>query len=99
MYIIECSDQSYYTGFCDDIELRVKQHEEGVYPQNYTFKRRPIKLVYFEIFTNIQLALSYEKQIKGWTKAKKKALIETNIEKLKELTICKNSTSSKRFYT
>ena len=73
-YILRCSDDSYYTGSTDDLDLRIAQHQNGVF-KGYTYKRRPIMLVWSqEMPTRIE-ALEAEKRIKGWTRAKKEALI------------------------
>ena len=84
MYILECVDNSYYTGSTIDLKRRLRQHQngEGV---NYTKKRLPVKLVYYEKFERIDRAFYREKQIQGWNKAKKKALIANNNKYLPEL--------------
>ena len=76
MYILECSDGSYYTGSTIDLELRVQQHQnaEGA---NHTKKRLPVKLVYCEEFSRIDEAFYREKQIQGWSRKKKEALIKS----------------------
>jgi histidine triad (HIT) family protein len=75
MYILECSDGTYYTGSTNNLPLRFYQHEQGE-GANYTRKRRPLKLVYFEEYPRIDEAFYREKQVQGWSHAKKKALIE-----------------------
>ncbi len=77
MYILECQDGSYYTGSTVDLKRRLRQHQNGE-GANYTKKHLPVKLVYFEKFDRIDKAFYREKQIQGWTRAKKKALIERN---------------------
>lgn len=61
-YILECSDGSYYTGSTKDLELRIRQHQNGK-GANHTKKRLPINLVYVEIFNRIDEAFQREKQI------------------------------------
>ena len=73
-YILECSDGSFYTGSTSNLELRLLQHQNGE-GSNYTKKRLPIKLIYFEEFQNIDEAFYREKQIQGWSHKKKEALI------------------------
>ena len=73
-YILECSDGSYYTGSTIDLELRLQQHQNGA-GSNHTKKRLPVKLVYMEVFTRIDEAFYREKQIQGWSRKKKEALI------------------------
>jgi len=84
MYILECVDNSYYTGSTIDLKWRLGQHQNGE-GANYTKKRLPVKLVYYEEFERIDRAFYREKQIQGWSKAKKKALITRNNESLLEL--------------
>ena len=92
MYILECADGSYYTGSTNDIDLRLKQHQAGE-GANHTKKRLPVKLVYFEHFQRVDEAFYREKQVQGWSRKKKEALIEGMPEKLHELAKCLNETS------
>ena len=73
------------------------EHESGINPDCYTFQRRPIELVFYEEYDNPDLAIEYEKKIKGWTRKKKEALINGNRDILPSLSECRNSTSHK-FY-
>ena len=75
MYILECSDGSYYTGSTKDLELRLQQHNHGE-GANHTKKRLPVKLVYYEEFQRIDEAFQREKQVQGWGRTKKEALIK-----------------------
>ncbi len=95
MYILECSDGSYYTGSTKDLERRIKQHENGE-GANHTKKRLPVKLVYFEEFTRIDWAFNREKQVQGWSRKKKEALMNGEFEKLHEFAECKNETHYKK---
>jgi putative endonuclease len=97
VYILECSDNSYYVGVTNDVEARVEEHNSGLDKASYTHSRRPVKLVYEKLFFNPLDAIEYEKKLKGWSRAKKQALIENNIEKLKELSECGNKTSHKHY--
>ena len=97
VYILKCSDHSYYTGITSDIDKRIKEHESGKHTDSYTFSRRPLELVYFEQSSNPITAISREKQIKGWTRKKKEALIAENYDLLKELSACLNLTSYKNY--
>jgi len=74
MYILKCFDESYYTGSTLDIEKRILEHQNGV-GANYTAKRLPVQLVYYEEYHRIDLAFYREKQIQGWSRKKKEALI------------------------
>ena len=96
MYILECADGSYYTGSTKDLELRFKQHQNGN-GANHTKARLPVKLVYFEEFKRIDEAFYREKQVQGWRRDKKEALINNQPEKLHELARCLNETHSGGF--
>ncbi len=84
MYILECADNGYYTGSTINLKRRIKQHQNGE-GSNYTRKRLPVKLVYFEEYDRIENAFYREKQIQGWSRAKKKALISNNKIKISAL--------------
>ena len=84
MYILKCADGTYYTGSTKYLHLRVQQHQNGE-GANYTKKRRPVKLVYYEVFNRIDKAFYREKQVQGWSQKKKQALINGNLEELKQL--------------
>jgi len=94
VYILKCSDGSYYTGVTNDIERRLYEHQEGLIEGCYTHNRRPVKLVYIEESSDIISVISREKQIKGWTRSKKEALIRGDYGKLSELSRRHPSTGS-----
>ena len=76
VYILECFDGSSYTGSTVDTNKRLWHHEQGVDPKAYTYSRRPVKLVWIsEEVKHYYDALRWERQIKGWNRAKKQALI------------------------
>jgi putative endonuclease len=81
VYILRCSDGSYYTGHTDDIEKRISEHKHGIFPC-YTKKRLPIEVVHVETFGTRVDALSAERRIKGWKRVKKDALIRKDWERL-----------------
>ena len=81
MYILKCVDGSYYTGSTIDLERRLLQHQNGK-GANYTKKRLPVELVYFEEYNRISDAFYREKQVQGWSRKKKEALIQGNYEDL-----------------
>ena len=85
VYILKCSDKTYYTGITSNIEKRMFEHNQGKHRDSYTYSRRPISLVFFAEFTDINLAIQTEKQIKKWSKAKKEALINNEFDKLTNL--------------
>jgi putative endonuclease len=96
MYILECSDGSYYTGSTTDLERRLAQHQNGE-GANHTKKRLPVKLVYFEEYSRIDEAFYREKQVQGWSRKKKEALIKGMPEKLHELAKCMNESSHQNY--
>jgi putative endonuclease len=85
VYILLCRDNSYYTGITNDLERRFEEHSSGVNLACYTYKRRPLKLVYHERFPDVNQAIDFEKQVKGWRRAKKEALINGEWHLLPEL--------------
>jgi len=96
MYILKCADGSYYTGSTNNLEFRFAQHQarEGA---NYTKSRLPVKLVYYEEYPSVDVAFYREKQVQGWSRKKKDALIERMPEKLKKLAECINETHCKNY--
>ena len=82
VYILKCSDKTYYTGVTGDLIKRVEEHKKGTYNDSYTFKRRPLELVFYAEFTDINIAIEKEKQIKKWSKRKKEALINGDFKAL-----------------
>ena len=96
VYILRCHDDSFYTGVTNDLERRLIQHDTGANIKCYTYDKRPLELFYFEHTTSIHAAINREKQIKGWSRRKKRALIEENIGRLKQFSFCVNRTNSKR---
>jgi len=86
MYILECSDGSYYTGSTKYLEKRFQQHQAGE-GANHTKKRLPVKLLYYEEYQRIDEAFYREKQVQGWSRKKKEALINGEFGKLPELAV------------
>jgi predicted GIY-YIG superfamily endonuclease len=75
VYILKCSDGSYYTGHTDNLDRRIAQHLNGEISTCYTFNRRPLELVFSHEFPTREEALDSEQQIKGWSRKKKEAMI------------------------
>ena len=84
MYILKCADGSYYTGSTTDLQRRLLQHQRGE-GANYTKKHLPVELVYYEEYKQIDEAFYREKQVQGWTRKKKEALINGRMEELPQL--------------
>src|SRR5664279_4134115 len=82
VYILLCSDGSYYTGVTAHLKVRISAHQNGKDSKSYTFSRRPIKLIYLECYISAYKAIRREKQIKGWTRSKKEALIAGDTDQL-----------------
>jgi putative endonuclease len=97
VYILECSDHSYYVGFTSKLEYRVWQHQTGFFPKCYTYNRRPVVLVYSLEFYRAMPGIRFEKQVKGWSRKKKEALIKGDLDLLKILAECNNASSHKNF--
>lgn len=91
MYILECVDGSYYTGSTTDLERRLWQHQNGL-GANHTAKRLPVKLVYCEFYDRVSDAFYREKQVQGWSRKKKQALIAEDTNLLHQLAECQNET-------
>jgi putative endonuclease len=86
VYILQCSDGSYYTGITRrEVEERVSEHAQGLDSTCYTFSRRPVSVVFSASFERVDEAVSFERQIKGWSRAKKEALIRGDYEALPRL--------------
>ena len=83
-YIVRCSDASSYVGHTDDLEKRISDHSSGGLSA-YTRKRRPVRLVLAAEFYTREESLARERQLQGWSRAKKEALIAGNWERLKLL--------------
>ena len=69
-YIVRCRDASYYVGHTDDLDERIADHNDGQF-SSYTRKRRPVRLVFVEEFQTREEALARERQLQGWSRAKK----------------------------
>jgi len=75
VYIVQCRDGLYYTGVTNDVDRRIAEHNSGVDQGCFTYIRRPVQLKYTEHFQNIEHAIAWEKQLKGWSRKKKEALL------------------------
>ena len=84
VYLLRCADESYYVGHTDNLELRLAQHPAGDLG-GYTKTRRPLRLVYSESFGTRDDAFAAERQLKGWSRKKKDALIAGDWDRLRSL--------------
>ena len=84
VYLLRCADGSYYAGHTDNLEQRIEQHRSGELG-GHTSRRRPVDLVYSELFPTRDEAFAAEQQIKGWSRKKKEALIRGDRDRLRSL--------------
>lgn len=92
VYILRCANGSYYTGSTTDLEKRIWQHQNGE-GANFTKAHLPIELVYVEEFPRIDEAFCREKQIQGWSRKKKEALINGDFDELQKLAKSKGAST------
>ena len=92
VYMLRCGDNSYYTGQTDDMDLRLQQHDTG--KVGYTSTRKPVVLIWQGEFETREAAIAFEQQIKGWSRAKKEALIQGDWAQVKVLAKSKTSARS-----
>lgn len=85
VYILKCTDNSYYIGITNDVTRRVNEHNDGINLMCYTYNRRPVELVFSSKFNDVNQAIGFEKQLKGWSRKKKEAVINGNWNLLPEL--------------
>jgi len=90
MYVLQCNDNSFYVGSCWDLATRIDQHIQG-FGCDYTAKRKPVKLVHAELFDRRDEAWEREKQVQGWSRAKRIALIEGRLGALPGLSRSKSA--------
>jgi len=83
-YILRCADGSFYTGHTDHLENRIADHHYGRFG-GYTASRRPVRLMWSEDFPTRYEALTVERQIKGWSRSKKQALVDGDWALLSQL--------------
>lgn len=85
VYILRCANGQYYVGSTDNLQLRIQEHETGQDGALFSKAHRPVKCVFTQEFATREEAYAREKQLKGWSRAKKEALINGNISQLKDL--------------
>jgi putative endonuclease len=85
VYVLLCRDGSFYVGVTSNVEVRVAEHTEGLDRRCYTYSRRPVELVYSAPFNTPDEAIHAEKQLKGWSRAKKAALLRGDWHRIREL--------------
>jgi len=86
VYILRCADGSYYVGITRKaVETRVSEHDQGVVPGCYTYRRRPVVLLHAEHYERVDEAIAAERRLKGWSRAKKEAYMRGDFERLSQL--------------
>ncbi len=95
VYILKCSDGLTYTGFSNNISRRIEEHQNGLNKNCFTFKRRPLELIFCQEFNEVNQAIYFEKKIKNWSNKKKMALANGDFDMLQILAECRNATHSK----
>jgi putative endonuclease len=95
VYMLLCADGSFYIGITSNLDARLGQHAFGVDPNCYTYERRPVRLLYAADFPYVTDAIAWEKHLKGWSRAKKRALIAGDWERMHTLARCSNATGGR----
>ncbi len=95
VYILKCSDDLLYTGITNDLHRRFKEHQKGLDKNCFTFKRRPLELIFSQVFNDVEQAIYFEKKIKKWSSKKKLALAKGDFDMIQILAECRNATHSK----
>lgn len=95
VYILLCSDGRTYTGISDNFDRRLHEHQIGANKSSFTYRRRPVKLIFLQEFSNVLEAIYFEKKIKKWSVKKKIALANGNFDLLQILAECRNTTHFK----
>ena len=95
VYILKCSDDLLYVGITNNLERRFEEHQEGLNKTCFTFKRRPLELIFSQVFNDVEQAIYFEKKIKKWSSKKKLALANENYNMIEILSECRNATHHK----
>ena len=95
VYILKCSDGLTYTGITNNISRRFEEHQNGLNKTCFTYKRRPLELIFQQEFNSVEQAIYFEKKIKKWSAKKKFALANGEYNLLQILAECRNATHSK----
>ena len=99
VYILRCADDSYYTGQTDNLERRISEHQTGAISSCYTFKRRPVELVFSQDFPTREQALASEQQIKGWNRKKKEAMMRGDWAEVSKLAKSKHPSTVRQAHS
>lgn len=94
VYILLCSDGLTYTGITNNLTRRIEEHEMGLNKTSFTYKRRPLKLIFHQEFNNVEQAIYFEKKIKKWSGKKEACIGNGKFDLLQILAECRNATHS-----
>jgi len=94
IYILKCSDGLLYTGFTNNLSRRVNEHSFGLNKSCFTYKRRPVEMIFYQEFNDVNQAIYFEKKIKKWSGQKKLALANGDYDLLQILAQCRNESYS-----
>jgi predicted GIY-YIG superfamily endonuclease len=94
VYMVRCSDGNIYVGHTDNLEARITAHNLGTF-KGYTYTRRPVTLIYGEVFGTREEAFHAERQVKGWTRAKKLALVAGDWQSVRRLGLRRTAPTAK----
>ena len=95
VYILLCDDGLTYTGITDNIDRRIAEHQNGLNKTAFTYRRRPVKLIFQQEFHDVMEAIFFEKKIKKWSAQKKFALANGDLDLIQILSECRNASHSK----
>ena len=95
VYILKCSDRLTYTGITDNVKRRLSEHQNGTNQTAFTYRRRPVQLIFQQEFNDVLQAIYFEKKIKKWSAKKKFALASGNMNLLQILAECRNASHHK----
>lgn len=95
VYILKCKDELLYTGMTNNLDRRLEEHQRGLNRECFTYKRRPLELIFYQDFNDVEQAIYFEKKVKKWSREKKLALAEGDFDMLQILSECRNVTHSK----
>ncbi len=93
--MLQCRDRTFYVGVTNSIDRRLAEHQTGIHPECYTYDRRPVSLVFVAEYRYILDAIDRGKQLKGWSRQKKQALMQEEWSMLHTLSECRNNTHAR----
>ncbi len=95
VYILKCFDDLLYVGVTNNIERKFEEHQKGLNKNCFTFKRKPLELIFHQVFNDVEQAIYFEKKIKKWSAKKKLALANESFDMLEVLSEFRNATHHK----